>query len=100
MIIPDVTPATPPGETRVRPSDATDDEAIKVHGRANHRDPAGAGRGCCDGGAVPQARGKCGDFLQMEGQFGGLEVSEAKRLRALESEKRPAETDAGRGHAR
>jgi putative transposase len=35
---------------------------------------------------VPQARDQRGKLLQLEAKYGGLEVSEAKRLRGLESE--------------
>src|SRR5438874_11382950 len=39
-------------------------------------------------------------FYKWKAKYGGLGVSEAKRLRALEDEIRPAEADAGRCHAR
>jgi hypothetical protein len=62
------------------------DEAIKVHGRADHCDSAGAGVGCPGDGPVPQARAEFADILQVESQVGGLDVSEARRLKALEDE--------------
>jgi putative transposase len=37
---------------------------------------------------VPAARHHEGVLLPLEGKFGGMEVSEAKRLRALEEENR------------
>ena len=36
---------------------------------------------------LPQAQRQPRDLLQLEGQFGWLEVSEAKRLKGLEGEK-------------
>lgn len=62
------------------------DEAITVHGRADHRDIAGERSGDEDRRSLPQTRDLGGDILQLEGKFGGLDVSEAKRLRALEEE--------------
>ena len=35
---------------------------------------------------MPQARRQLGDVLQAKAKYGGLEVSEAKRLRSLEDE--------------
>lgn len=35
---------------------------------------------------MPQARDQPGDVLSVEAKFGGLEVSEARRLRTLEGE--------------
>ena len=61
------------------------DEAVTVHGGANHRHPEGAGGRDGGGGVVPQARHERRHVLQLEEQV-RLEVSEAKRLRALEAE--------------
>ena len=61
-------------------------EAVAVHGGADHRDPEGAGGRDTSCGAVPQAWHERCDVLHVEEQYGGLEVSEAKRLRALEAE--------------
>lgn len=63
-----------------------DDEAEAVYGRADHRGFEGARAGCEDGRSVPQARDQRGDVLQWRNKFGGLEVSEAKRPKALETE--------------
>ena len=41
---------------------------VEVHGRADHRDPAGAGGGREDGGCLPQARHQQRDVLQVEGE--------------------------------
>jgi putative transposase len=35
---------------------------------------------------VPEARAQLADLLQVEGQVGGMDVSEARRLKALEDE--------------
>jgi putative transposase len=37
---------------------------------------------------MPEARGREGMFLPVESKFGGLELSEARRLRQLEEENR------------
>jgi putative transposase len=65
-----------------------DYEAEPVHGRADHRDPA---RGEPEAGAA--TAGVCrkhgilsATFCKWKAKFGGLEVSDAKRLRALEDE--------------
>ena len=51
-----------------------DDEAIAVHGRADHRDPAGAGDGCPGGGSVQEAWAQLAGVLQVEAlaQTGGI----------------------------
>ena len=36
--------------------------------------------------ALPQARDIVGDVLRLEAKFGGMDVSDAKRLKALEEE--------------
>jgi putative transposase len=63
-----------------------DDEAIEVHGRANHWRAAGAGGGAFDCGGLPQARVSTATFYGWKARFGGMEVSEAKRLKQLEDE--------------
>ena|SRR5215204_3449176 len=64
-----------------------DDETQEAHGRADHCDPEGArGRGE-DGRSVPQARDQRGElFYNWKSKYGGLAVSEAKRLKGLENE--------------
>ena len=39
-----------------------------------------------DGRCLPQARGEFGNLLQVQGAYGGLEVSDARRLKTLEDE--------------
>ncbi len=63
-----------------------DHEAEPVHGRADHRDPAGAG-GWCDDSRVCRKHGiSSATFYKWKAKYGGLEVSDAKRLKALEDE--------------
>jgi putative transposase len=62
------------------------DEAEQVLGRADYRDFAGAGGGSADGGGVCRHGISSPTFYKWKAKFGGLEVSEAKRLRALEEE--------------
>jgi putative transposase len=63
-----------------------DHEAKPVHGRADHRDFAGAGSPGEDGRCLPQAWGHQCDPLQWKATYSGLKVSDAKRLKALEEE--------------
>ena len=59
-------------------------EGKPVHGRANHRDFAGAGGRGEDGRGVPQARISSATIYKWKARYGALEVSDAKRLKALE----------------
>ena len=61
-------------------------EAKQVYGRADHRDFEGAGGWDADGGGLPPAWGQLGDLDKWKAKFGGLEVSDARRLRQLEDE--------------
>ena len=73
---------------------------VEVHGRADHRDPAGAGGRGEDGGCVPQARDQQRDVLQVEGQVrrpGGVGGPAAEGAGGRE---RQAEEAAGRRDAR
>ena len=56
------------------------------YGRADHRDLARAGGGGDGNGVVPQARRQLATFYKWKAKFGGLDVSEARRLKALEDE--------------
>lgn len=62
------------------------DEEEAVHGRADYRDFAGAG-GRSEGGDLAR---KCAvsetTLYNWKAKFGGLDVSQAKRLKALEEE--------------
>lgn len=85
-------PDFPPIFGRVRHLEA-DDEAITVYGRTDYRDPAGARGGDEDRRCVPQlwhlaARtfGSEATFYKYKGKYGGMEVSDARRLKALEDE--------------
>jgi hypothetical protein len=69
------------------PERGPDHEGIEVHGRADHCRPTGAGGRGNDGRRVPQARDQFGHVLRSgQAKFGGLEVSDAKRLKGLEDE--------------
>src|SRR5262245_27814739 len=63
-----------------------DHEAKPFQRRTDHRDCARAGSRDSDGRCVPQARVSSATFYKWKAKFGGLEVSDAKRLRALEDE--------------
>ena len=60
--------------------------AILAHRRADHCHLEGARGRDEDGRPVPQARDQRASFYNWKAKYGGLEVSEAKRLRGLESE--------------
>jgi hypothetical protein len=53
---------------RIRHLKGDGDEAVEVHGRTDHCDPAGTGSRIEDGGCLPQSRDQQRDVLQMEGQ--------------------------------
>jgi len=61
-----------------------DDEAIEVHGRADHCGAARAGGRGEDGRCLSSPRDQLGDVLCLED--GGMDISEARRLKALEDE--------------
>lgn len=63
---PDVTPDFPPSVIRVRPDRRTDDEAYKVHGRADHCGAEGGRGGSQDRRPGPAARCVGSDDLQLE----------------------------------
>ena len=67
-------------------TEGTDDAQGPVQRGADPSGPARAGGGGCDGGGLPQAWNQRGDVLQLEGTYGGMDVAEAKRLKALEDE--------------
>jgi putative transposase len=81
-----------------RPEEGRTDEASKVHGRADY---------CCveehEAGAttadLARKRDIRGDILNWKAKFGGMDVSEAKRLKAGGGECE-AEQAAGRADAR
>ena len=59
-----------------------DDEAEPIHRRTDHRDPAGAATAdACRKHGISSAT-----FYKWKAKYGGLEVSDAKRLKALEDE--------------
>ena len=62
------------------------DEEEKVHGRADHWDFAGAGSRREDLRPCAQVRVSETTLYNWKAKFGGMDVSEAKRLKALEEE--------------
>ena len=68
-------------------AEGPEDEAIEVHGRADHRDPAGAGSGGGDGGGCRRHGISSATFYTWKSKFGAMEVSDAKRLKVPEDEK-------------
>jgi hypothetical protein len=64
----------------------TGNEAITVLGRTNHWHFERTSGGHDGQRVVPQAWHFGRDLLHLSQEYGGMEVSEAKRLRALEEE--------------
>jgi putative transposase len=62
------------------------DEALEVFGRTDRCDPARAGGWGIDCRRLSEARGKQRDFHKWKARYGGLDVSDAKRLKALQDE--------------
>ena len=90
----------PPFGIRVRPNEGTDHEAIKIQRRTDHPLPGRALRSNVPRGGIlteHDAGAKCADLCRKHGmsegtfyawkaKFGGMTVSDAKRLKALEDE--------------
>jgi putative transposase len=70
---------------RVHHREGDGHEAEPVHGGAGHPDPARAGGRRQDGRRLPQVRHQQRHVL-WKAKYGGLEVSDAKRLKSLEHE--------------
>lgn len=71
----------------------TDDEAVAVHGRADHFDFAGAGKRRRGGGGLPPPRCQFGDILQVEREVRWRsrrpdDTALRERLKALAEERR------------
>ena len=78
-----------------------DDEAQAVYRRADHRGAEGARAGGEDGSDLCRKHGISeATFYNWKSKYGGMEVSEAKRLKALERREHQAEEAVGRCHAR
>ena len=70
-------------------NEETDNAQESVQRGANHWGAAGAGgRGEDRGGLSPARRSARTTFYKWKARYGGLEVSEAHRLKALEDENR------------
>ena len=61
-------------------------EAQPVYGRTDHWDFAGAGGRCEDRRRLPQTGISSATFYKWKAKYGGLDVSDARRLKALEDE--------------
>ena len=96
----DLSPETPPKMGRVRHLEGDGHEAESVHGRADHRDIAGAGGGGEDGRCVPQARDQQRDVLQVEGQVRRPRRIGRQAAEGAGGRERQAEEAVGRGDAR
>jgi hypothetical protein len=74
------------------PSRGDGDEEEPVHGRPDHWCVEGAPGGNPDGRVVPQARDLGRDLHNWRNRFGGMEVSDARRLKGIEDENRRLKT--------
>jgi len=77
------------------PSKGDGDEEEPIQRRAHHRGAEGEPGGRSDVGAVPQTLDQRRDVLQLayrfynwRNRYGGMEVSDARRLKSLEDENR------------
>ena len=68
------------------PKEGPGDEAIEVYGRADHRGFARAGGGRSTAEVCRKHGISSATFYGWKAKFGGLEVSDAKRLRQLDDE--------------
>jgi len=64
----------------------TDDEAQQVYGRTDHWDAEGTGSGMKTADVCRKHGISEGTFYKYKAKFGGMEVSDARRLKALEDE--------------
>jgi putative transposase len=62
------------------------DEAQQVHGRADHRDIEGAGGRAGDGDVCRKHGISSATFYKWKAKYGGMDVSDARKLKALEDE--------------
>ena len=77
---------SPPPAIRVRPKEGTENEAFKIYARADHqhRGQHEAGAKCADLRCKDGVSE--GTFYNWKAKFGGMTVSETKRLKVLEDE--------------
>jgi putative transposase len=68
------------------PDEETGDEAIEIFRRTDHRHFEGAPGGAFGDGALPQVGVSDATFYKWRSKYGGMDVSEAKRLKSLEEE--------------
>jgi putative transposase len=72
--------------SRIRHLEGGRDEAVEVHGRADHCDPAGTRSGFEDGDVCRKHGISSATFYKWKAKYGGLDVSEARRLKLLADE--------------
>ena len=81
-------PLAVPGLKVESVSEETDDPQESVQRGADHRGFAGAGGRSGDRGGLPAHGISTTTFYKWKARYGGLEVSEARRLKTLEDENR------------
>ena len=67
-------------------SKETDDEEVEIHAGRDHCDPERTGARDDDGGGLPQARDWTRYLLQQKAKFVGMDVSDARKLKTMETE--------------
>jgi putative transposase len=72
--------------SRVHHLEGDGHEARPVHRRADHRDPAGAGSWAKTADVCRKYGVSSATFYKWKAKYGGLDVSDAKRLKTLEHE--------------
>jgi putative transposase len=63
-----------------------DDAQIEIHGRTDHRDPGGAGARHCEAEVCRKHGVSSATFYKWKAKYGGMDVSDARKLKTLESE--------------
>ena len=71
---------------KIRHLEGDGDEAVEVHGRADHCDPAEQEAGSKTGDVCRKHGISSATFYKWKAKYGGLDVSEARRLKVLTDE--------------
>ena len=79
-------PKLPPFSGRVFNNNGDSYEEVTVQRRTDHCDIKGTREWLADEGCLPPARHQLGDILKWKAKYGGLNVSDARKLKALEAE--------------
>ena len=84
----DLPPSSPTNVKLVKSINQENDgyEEEQIHRRADHWLPQASGGGDAHQGAVPQGGFSDATFYKWRAKFGGMQATDAKRLRELESE--------------